>query len=229
MTSASILTRRSCTIWKLQSGRPNCVRPCVYDDHVRDRPVADPALGPIEHVFVAAPPRRGLEADRVRSVLGFGERERADLLEVRHGWQPALLLLVGAEHCDRLHGESGLDAEEGAEAAVTAVQLHVDEPAGSRAHRRTAVALDAVAGETELAQPLDQGPWKLGTFPIPRDDGQHLAVHEAARLHEARPLLVRELVAYEEVVGGERLADLPGEGRLAHQRSGSASASAIAR
>ena len=59
-------------------------RPGPDDHHVGDRSVADPALGAVEHPFVAVPPGGCLERHRVRAVLRLGQRERADLLEPRH-------------------------------------------------------------------------------------------------------------------------------------------------
>ena len=87
-------------------------------------------------------------------MLGLGERERAQLVQSRHRGQPALLLLLGSEHRDRAHGQPGLHSERGAEAAVAAVELHVHEPGCDRAHVRTAVALDPVANQPQLAQAL---------------------------------------------------------------------------
>ena len=141
-------------------------------------------------------------------MLGLGQRERADRLHPRHRRQPALLLLLGAEHRDRLHGQPGLHGEERAEAAVAAVQLHVHQPARERAHARAAVALDVLAEQAELGEPAHQRPRELGALPVAVDDGQHLAVDEAPRGDEVLPLLGGELLADLEVVGRERLAEV---------------------
>jgi len=77
---------------------------CPDQHHVGERAIADPALPPVQHVLVAVLARLGLQHHGVRAVLGLGQREGADLLERRHPRQPALALLVGAEHVDRLHG-----------------------------------------------------------------------------------------------------------------------------
>jgi len=87
-----------------------------------------------------------------------------------------------------------LDAVEGAEAAVAAVELHVDEAFGQRAHRLE---------ETQLGEPAEQRPRKLGGLPVLVDDGQDLLVDEAAGGQEAFVVVVRELVAEAEVVSGE--------------------------
>jgi hypothetical protein len=71
--------------------------------------------------------------------------------------QPALLLLLRAEHGDRLHGQAGLYAEEGAQAAVAAVELEVHQAVGGRAHRRAAVALDPVARNPQASPLLNKG------------------------------------------------------------------------
>ena len=94
-----------------------------HDDDIGDRAVADPPLRAVEHPCVAVAARAGLQRDGVRPVLGLGQRERPDRFQPRHGGQPARLLLLGAEEVDRLHRQSGLDAEKCAEAAVAAVQF----------------------------------------------------------------------------------------------------------
>ena len=85
--------------------------------------------------------------------------------------------IAGSQRCfcssepsmrDRLHRQPGLHAEERAEAAVAAVQLHVDEPAGERAHARAAVALDVLADEPQLGEPAHQRPRQLGALPVAR-------------------------------------------------------------
>jgi hypothetical protein len=204
-------------------------------DHgdVGDRAVADPALGAIDDPPVTVAPGGGLQRNRVRAVVRLGQRERADLLQPGHPRQPALLLLVGPEHVDRLHGQAGLDAKERAEAPVAAVDLHVDESAGQRTHRRAPVALDVLAHDLQLSHPVHERPRQLGFLPVGVDGGQHLVVDEAARRQKALPLLVGERLAHEEVVGGERVAEVlvrHCRGGHAHpSSSGSASASAIAR
>jgi hypothetical protein len=113
-------------------------------------------------------------------VQRLGEGERAELLKPGHGRQPALLLLLRPEHGDRLHSRPGLNAQELAQAAVSAVDLHVYQPGGDRAHRRAAVPLDAVADNAEPGQLLDQWPRELRTLPEAVDDRQHLAVDKVA-------------------------------------------------
>ena len=122
--------------------------------------------------------------------------------------QPALALLLGAEQVDRSHRQAGLHAEERAEAAVAAVDLHVDEAPGERAHPRAAVALDAVADQAELAEAAEQRPRRLGALPVVVDHRKHLLVDEAPRAQEVVPLLVGELLADEEVVGRQRGAEV---------------------
>ena len=179
-----------------------------HDDDVGDRAVADPALGAVDDVLVAVAARARLQRDGVRAVLGLGQRERADLLDAGHAREPALALLLGAEQVDRAHRQARLHAEERPEAPVAAVDLHVHEPPGERAHPRAAVALDVVADQAELAEPPEQRPGRLGPLPVLVDLRQHLLVDEAPRAQEVLPLLLGELLADEEVVGGQRLAEV---------------------
>ena len=71
-----------------------------------------------------------------------------------------------------------------------------------------AVALDVLAQQAELGEPAHQRPRQLGRLPVLVDHRQHLAVDEAARGDEVLPLLVGELLADLEVVGGERVAEV---------------------
>jgi hypothetical protein len=66
----------------------------------------------------------------------------------------------------------------GTEAAVAAVELHVGQARGDRAHRRAAVALDAVSDDAEGAHLLDERPRELRTFPVTVDDEEHVVVDE---------------------------------------------------
>ena len=118
-----------------------------------------------------------------------------------------LLLFLGAEHRDGAHGESGLYAEERAEAAVAAVEFHVHQPGRDRAHRRAAVPVDAVADDSELGQLSNQRPRELRALPVVVDGGQHLVVDEVAGTAPDAALLGGELVADVEVVGTQRASD----------------------
>ena len=155
---------------------PSSCRARPHDDDVGDRAVADPALGAVEHPVVAVAARAGLERDGVRAVLGLGQRERADRLQPRHRRQPALLLLLGAEQVDRLHRQPRLDAEERAEAAVAAVQLHVHQAARERAHARAAVALRCPRrSRPSSASRRISGHGSSARLPVLVDRRQHLA------------------------------------------------------
>src|SRR5260370_13556000 len=91
------------------------------DDHdVGEARVADPALGSVEDPAAAVAAGAGLEPDRVRSVPGFGERERADQPQGGHLREPALLLFLVAQQRDRAHREPGLHADERVDGAVAA-------------------------------------------------------------------------------------------------------------
>jgi hypothetical protein len=147
-------------------------------------------------------------------VVGLGQREGADCVQPRHRLEPARLLLGRAEQLDRLHREPGLDAEERPEAAVAAVELHVDESERERAQPGVE--------QLELGEPARERPRELGPLPVVVDDREHLLIDEPARAQERLPFGLVELLADEEVVGDERGAEH-------HVISGSASASAIAR
>jgi hypothetical protein len=128
-------------------------------------------------------------------VVWFGQREGPQLVHPGQVRQPARLLFLRAAHRDGLHGQARVHAEEHAETAVAAVQLHGDQPARHRAHPGAPVSLDVLADDAELGQPFDQRPADLGPFPVRADDRHHLLVDEPPDGDEVRPLLVSELLA----------------------------------
>ena len=165
-----------------------------HDDKVGHGAQADPPLPAVQHPSVPVGAGRGFQRDRVRSVLRLGQREGAQLVHPRHVGQPARLLFLRAAHRDRLHGQARVHAEDHAEAAVPAVQLHGHQPARQRAHPRAPVSLDVLADNAEFRQPADELPRDLGPFPVRPDDRHDLLVDEPPDGGEVRPLLVGELL-----------------------------------
>ncbi len=187
---------------------PAVLVPRPNHHHVGEAAVADPPLGSVQHVAVAVLPSARRQRDRIGAVIGLGQGERAELFQPRHPRQPPLLLLLGAEQRDRLHRQPGLDPEERAEAAVAAVELHVQEPGRGRVEAGAAVAVDVVADDPELAEAADQRPGHLGTLPVAADHRQHLIVYEHAHPAQQFELLIGELLAHQEVVGGQRMSEV---------------------
>ena len=105
-----------------------------------------------------------------------------------HRGQPLLLLLLRAQHGDRLHGQPGLDPDEGGEATVATTQLHVDQPDRERVEVGTAVPDDPVADDAQRAELLDQRPGELGPLPVAVDHRKHLLVDEGAGALEVAEL-----------------------------------------
>ena len=93
-------------------------------------------------------------------------------------------------------------------------------PRGERAHPGAAVAVDVLAVQAEVGEAAHERPGQLRGLPVLVDRRQDLPVDEAPRGHEVLPLLVRELVADVEVVGGERVAEMcVWQGGGGHRRS----------
>jgi hypothetical protein len=113
-------------------------------------------------------------------VLGLGERERSDALQARHRRQPALALLLGAEHLERLHREVRVDAEERGDAAVGVRPLHAHQPGRRGAHAGAAVALDRAACQAEPGDLRHELERELGALPVVVDDRRDLAGAERA-------------------------------------------------
>ena len=158
------------------------------------RRVADPALAAVEHPLVAVGAHARLEVHGVGAVLGLGQRERADRVQVGHRRQPALLLLLGAEHRDRLHREVRVHAVERAHAAVRARPLHAHEAGGGRAHPRAAVAVDRPARHLQRRDLRDQLERELRPLPVAVDDRRDLLLAERAQPVPDPALVVGELL-----------------------------------
>src|SRR5438874_1236477 len=71
------------------------------DRQVGDVPVRNPALGAADDPVVAVATGASCHPGRVGTELGLGQAEAADHLALRHGGEPALLLLVRAVAMDR--------------------------------------------------------------------------------------------------------------------------------
>jgi len=164
--------------------------PRPHDNHVGDAGVPDPGFRSVDDPGVAIAPRACLESDRVRSVLGLGQGEGTYLLHPCHRTQPLLLLLVRPVHRDRAHRKACLDAEERAEAAIAAAELHLHEAGGERIHRRAAVADQPVADQSQLPKALREGQREVSPLPVVSDHRQHLVLNEMASPGQVVPLLV---------------------------------------
>src|SRR5215472_2945966 len=111
-------------------------------------------------------------------------------------------------HCDRTHCQPSLNAHECAEAAVSAAELHRHEPCREGVHDGAPVPAEPVAYQPELPQALRQMPRKLGALPVAAYDRYHLFVDEAPGPRQVVELLRGKLLAKEEVVSRERLAEV---------------------
>ena len=140
-------------------------------------------------------------------MLRLGQRERADLLQPGHRSQPALLLLLRPALRDRLHRQPGLHRQESAQAAITPVDLHVDQPGRQRIHRRAAIAFDPVADDAERGHLLDQRPGELRPLPVTVDHREDLGIDKLTRSDQIALLLRGERLTQPEVVGSQRLTD----------------------
>ena len=104
-----------------------------------------------------------------------------------------------------------MNTEERAEAPITAVELHVHQPAGDGVESRAAVTLDVLADDPELADALDQRPRHLGLLPVATDHGEHVRVDERANAAQHIELVLGQLLTHEEVIGGARLPEMIGQ------------------
>ena len=186
------------------------VLPELRPDHgdVRDVAVRDPPLRPVEDVLVALAAGIRPHAGRVRTEVRLGQAEAADRVAARQPRQPRATLLLRPVGVDRIHDETGLHAREGAQPAVTALELLVDEAVGDVSEIRTTVLLgEGRAEEAELGQPRHDAHREVPGTECLGHQGQVLLLDEAARR-----------VAHHPLFGGEQLLDRVVVGRFVGQR-----------
>src|SRR6202023_1818489 len=94
-----------------------------------------------------------------------------------------------------------------AQAAVTAVDLHVDQAGRQRIHRRAAVAFDPVADDAERGHLLDQRPRELRPLRVTVDHREDLGIDKFTGPDQIALLLRGERLTQPEVVGSQRLTD----------------------
>jgi len=120
--------------------------------HVGDVAVGNPALGAVETKAAGDRYGAGQHARRVGTEVRLGEAETTDGLAARQARQPMLLLLLRSECVNGVHHQATLNADEGTQARVTALELLVDEPVGDVVQTGTTVFDRQIrAKETELA------------------------------------------------------------------------------
>ena len=171
------------------------------DDEVGEGGVADPTLLPVQDPTVPVAAGRGLEHHGVRAVVGLRQAPGPDLLHPRHLRQPAPLLLLGTADGHGPHREPGMDPEERVQAPVTPRHLYGDEPRRDLAHARTSVLLDGGARDVQLGDLGHQLERELGLLPVVVYDRDDLGVGEGPYPVPDLPLLIREQLVEQVVVG----------------------------
>ena len=165
---------------------------CPDDGHAGDSAVGDPHLGAVDDPVGSVPSGRGLHRARVGSGVGFGEPETADDLAARHRGQPLLLLFLGSEGPDRIHGERALDRNEAAHAGVAGLQLATGQSVADGAGSGGAVAVEVHSEQAHCPHLLGKlhGDGSLGE-PV-GNIGQHPIGDERAHGVANKTLLVVE-------------------------------------
>ena len=146
-------------------------------DQSRPARVADPGLGPVDHVGVAVPAGGGLHRLQVRAATRLGERHRGADLAGGHLRQVPVLLLPGAERQQQL-GHHGVAAHRPGQAHPAAGQLRGDQRVARHRHRGLTPGLgNGQPVDAHLLHLLDELPRVgIGVLHVP-DHGPHLAVH----------------------------------------------------
>ena len=132
----------------------------------------------------------GLQGDRVRAVVRFGQGEGAGLLQAGHRREPALTLLLVAQHVDAAHAQIGVHAQEGVDRSVDPSHLPGHHAGALAGEPGAAVALDERADDAQLGQTGDQRRGELGLLPPLVDDRLHLLLSEGADLVPQGPLIL---------------------------------------
>src|SRR5207247_11106279 len=104
-------------------------------------------------------------------MIGLGQAKSSDLLHACHRWQPALLLFFRAEHRDRVHSQSRVDAKERADAGIATGQLQHDETGGRQTYTRATIAFDSRSGDVEDRELGDEFQRELDTLRVAVEHG----------------------------------------------------------
>ena len=163
------------------------------DRHGGLRAVGDPHLGAVEHPAIGGFAGGGDHAGRVRSIVGLGQSEAADLGPGRQLREPFLALFLGAKGIDRVHHERTLHRRERADPAVAALEFLHDQPVGHVVQAGTAVFLGQVgAEEAQLRHARDQFLREAALDVAGADDRHQLFVHPRPDAVPDRPFLLAE-------------------------------------
>ena len=189
------------------------VRPRPDDRDVRDRPVRDPHLRPVQHPVRAVAACVRSHRARVGPGIRLREPEAADRLAGVHRRQPALLLLLRAPAPDRVHRERSLHRDGAPHAGVARLELAADDAVGDRARAGEAVALEVHPEQAQLRQLAEQLAREDPLLEPVAHVGEDTLADEPPDGVADRPLLVVEqAVDVEKVVRVERATGL-GRGR----------------
>ncbi len=163
-------------------------------DHgdIGDRAGGDPHFFAVQDVVRAVATRACAHAAGIGTEIRFRQTEAAKFFALRHGRQPLVLLLVGAEGVDGVHDERGLHADEGADAGVAALHLLRHQAVFHIGHSGAAVAVQIGAEEAHLAHRLHQLAGKAAFAVALFDDGDQVVVDEAASGVADKPLIFGE-------------------------------------
>src|SRR5687768_3158598 len=134
------------------------IRDGVHDDHVRDRTVRHPDLGPVEDPAVADPARRHPDRGRVRAAAGLGDGERRELPPRGEVRKVAPLLLLVAAEIDGHRADRRVCADEVGEGRRCPTELLECDAIAEVAGRRAAVLLrKRQPEESELSHLAHEG------------------------------------------------------------------------
>ena len=129
------------------------IRPREEEERARVPPVRDPLLRAGDAPAVAFRVGARAQRARVRSGLGLGERERAEMLAARERRHEARPLLVGAEREERQRHRTRVHGDRHADAGVRARELLEHEDVREEVRARTPVLLgDARSHQAELGE-----------------------------------------------------------------------------
>ena len=139
-------------------------------------------------------------------LVGSVSAQAPDGLELRHPGQPLALLLLRAQQVDGQHGQRGVHQQEGAAGGVDPRGLDDDHGRAEQGQSLPCLrVLDHAPPDAQSAQLGDDLERERGLFPVVRDDGRDLGLHEGPDAVAHGPLLRgQEVVEGEDVVRRRR-------------------------
>src|SRR6266487_800577 len=93
------------------------------DSDIRDAPISDPHLRPIENIRIPIAARIRTHTGGIAARVGLGQTEAADSFAVRHAWEPVLFLCLRSVGVDWKHHQRSLHRDKRTQTTIAGLQF----------------------------------------------------------------------------------------------------------